>query len=261
MCQLYLYIKIYRFTRRKLWMHLFVCAAFLPWGSRLSGSQRPKCLFLTFKCNLCTKVGWHHKSVRPKGSVNQWFFNDRPPIWKQQLACPDWACRAFQSKSTGLLFQPPFSFYVFTHLTQMVLTFTNSNIPKAAHSLPKPEFFTPPKGKEGSDRTKSFTKHMPASMSSTAMRSPWWPFLESFKSKSPAPPSHPVGEKTRLFLFFLVRFFAQGIPQKKLETRETEQMRLPWFLQVNYTSILTIGSTDLFTIRIRGFPLGCLVGT
>ena len=59
------------------------------------------------------------------------------------------------------------------HFTQIVLTFTNSSIPKAAHSRPKPEFFTPPKGKEGSERTKSFTKHIPASISLTASRSPW----------------------------------------------------------------------------------------
>lgn len=38
-----------------------------------------------------------------------------------------------------------------------------SSIPKAAHSRPRPDAFTPPKGSDGSLRTKSFTKHIPAS--------------------------------------------------------------------------------------------------
>mmetsp|Transcript_114803 Transcript_114803/g.325178 ORF Transcript_114803/g.325178 Transcript_114803/m.325178 type:complete len:230 (-) Transcript_114803:816-1505(-) len=58
------------------------------------------------------------------------------------------------------------------HLTQMVFTFANSRRPKTAHSRPRPELFVPPKGREGSERTKSLTKHMPQSMSCVAMSSP-----------------------------------------------------------------------------------------
>ncbi len=145
------------------------------------------------------------------------------PIWKQP--CPDWA---FQSKSTK------FHYFLRIHLTQMVLTFTNSNIPKSAHSLPKPEFFTPPKGKDGSDRTKSFTKHMPASMSSTAMRSPWWNFW--VKIQVTRPPSQPVAEKIWRFVVFFYGFSMCFFPGIQKETHETVQMRLPGFLQVTCTS-------------------------
>mmetsp|Transcript_74055 Transcript_74055/g.130898 ORF Transcript_74055/g.130898 Transcript_74055/m.130898 type:complete len:254 (-) Transcript_74055:700-1461(-) len=68
---------------------------------------------------------------------------------------------------------------------QMVLTFTNSSMPKAAHSRPSPDSFTPPKGSDGSDRTKSLTKHMPASISSTASFSPF--SLSLVKTAPPKP--------------------------------------------------------------------------
>mmetsp|Transcript_41481 Transcript_41481/g.123940 ORF Transcript_41481/g.123940 Transcript_41481/m.123940 type:complete len:243 (-) Transcript_41481:818-1546(-) len=73
------------------------------------------------------------------------------------------------------------------HLTQMVFTFTNSIMPNMEHSRPRPEFLTPPNGRDGSERTKSLTKHIPASMSWVAMR---WPLSRSsVKTAAPRPNS------------------------------------------------------------------------
>src|SRR5208337_1431519 len=54
---------------------------------------------------------------------------------------------------------------LFHYWIQTVLMFTNSRIPCTASSRPWPEYFTPPKGKRGSDATILFKKTIPASSS------------------------------------------------------------------------------------------------
>merc|ERR1711871_1154192 len=80
------------------------------------------------------------------------------------------------------------------HLIATVLILVNSLRPNSAHSRPRPDVLVPPKGKDGSERTKSLTKHIPASISETASS---LPFCKSFvNTAAPRPNSDWLASST-----------------------------------------------------------------
>ena len=65
---------------------------------------------------------------------------------------------------------------------KMVFTFVNSRIPSSESSLPNPDFFTPPKGSFGSERTNSLKNTAPSSNKWT-----WFAYFSTFDVQMETP--------------------------------------------------------------------------
>ena len=90
------------------------------------------------------------------------------------------------------------------------------------NSLPYPDFFIPPNGRRGSDLTKSFTKHSPASNLFLAISSP----LRIFFVKTAAP--KPNGE---LFAKSIASFSLLALITEKTGPRISLHQMLTYLAQ------------------------------